>query len=155
MMNDTKGGAVQSAPATAYNDQRLFRRMADELGSLPIGTRTRLEAVGLYTFAGEYCEQRQTGGFVPEELVRSVCRKPRRARRVVEALVAAGLWTKEPGGWRFQPLTPSVVPESEATLGDAATGERARPSAELSAKRSAAGRLGALRRWGERTPWTS
>lgn len=53
-------------------------------------------AMGLWVRAGAWSSQQLTDGFVPDHMIPSLG-KPAQAR----ALVTAGLWTREEGGYRF------------------------------------------------------
>jgi hypothetical protein len=99
--------------------------------------RAGLEAVGLHARALSYCAGSLTDGHVDPEWLTE--RAGRRAERLAEQLVAAGLWEHNSDGFvihDYLEYNPSRE-EVEASR------------AELSAKRSEAGRRGAEARWGK------
>ncbi len=54
-------------------------------------------AIGLWAVAGSWAAQQLTDGFIPRHVLPVLGGKPKDAA----ALVAAGLWETEDGGWRF------------------------------------------------------
>lgn len=70
---------------------------SDSKEVLSIPARHRLPAVGLWTLCGAWCMAKLTDGFVPDEALARLGARP----ALVDALVAATLWERVPGGIRF------------------------------------------------------
>ena len=68
---------------------------SEKINSIP--KRQRFGAAGLWTIAGSWVAGQQTDGFVPDYMIRVW--NP--ADSLVNALVGAGLWERESGGYRF------------------------------------------------------
>lgn len=103
-----------------------------------------LAALGLWTLAGSYCsDYPETDGFVSLGTAARFAGGAQAAKKLAAVLVAAkgaskvGLWTAEDGGWRFHDWA-TYQPTAE---------EVAERIAGISAKRSEAGRRGAVARW--------
>lgn len=77
--------------------------------------RANQRALGLHLLALSYCAGQLTDGFVDEEFVAEKIPGPRERERTVNALVVAGLWSHEPGGWRIHDWL-DFNPSREATL---------------------------------------
>lgn len=65
---------------------------------LSIPKRTRFAAIGLWTIAGSWCADQLTDGHVPDYMIREWGPPPSAA----EALVDAGFWERETGGYAFR-----------------------------------------------------
>jgi hypothetical protein len=66
----------------------------DMLHGHPKARKAGLEALGLWTVSGSYCNQYLTEGFVPEWFVLSWAG----GKKLAAKLVAAGLWAPTPAG---------------------------------------------------------
>jgi hypothetical protein len=118
-------------------------RADDQQHSHPKVIEAGLEAMGLWLLAGTYCCDKLTDGFVAWPVIERLAGGKAKAKKLAKLLVDAkgesevGLWEYVDGGCRFHDWNIYQLPAAE---------ERAR-RAELSAKRSVAGTLGAQKRW--------
>jgi hypothetical protein len=96
------------------------------------------DPLSLWLLCGSYCSDHpKLKGRVPRHVAADFAGSEASAVRLAAALVARGLWENVDGGWTFHDWD-QYQPTADET-------EQRR--VELSAKRSAAGRLGAERRW--------
>ena len=63
--------------------------------------RKQPAALGLHVLALTYCAGNETDGFVDAEFVADKAGSPATHRKMTTALVDAGMWIEEPGGWRL------------------------------------------------------
>ncbi len=88
-------------------------RVDDEFGSHPKVVRIprvrRAQAIGLWLLAGTWCARHLTDGHLPAELVAELGGKPIDAA----ALVTAGLWHAEEGGYVFHDWSPIQPTKAE------------------------------------------
>lgn len=72
-------------------------------------------ALGLHLLAMSYCAGYLTDGYVDEEFVAEKIARDAERRQTTDALVNAGLWVPEPGGWRIHDWL-EYNPSRDATL---------------------------------------
>lgn len=87
-------------------------------------------ALGLWTLAGSWSSGAHTGGFVPSEMVPRLCTD---GESLARKLVAAQLWVRVRGGYRFHEWDERNPTEQDAKA--------------LKEKRSLASRFGNHQRW--------
>jgi general stress protein YciG len=73
-------------------------KVDDSLHSHPKAAAVSLAALGLWTVAGSWAGAHLTDGFIPEHMVPLLSRG---ASELADELVAAGLWKRGKGGYRF------------------------------------------------------
>jgi hypothetical protein len=102
-------------------------KVDDGLHSHPKAMAASLAAVGLWTVAGSWAGKHLTDGLIPDHAISSLARGQ---VELAKELVAAGLWTRVKGGYRFHDWT-DRNPSKEKVESDRA-------------KKAAAGRAGGL-----------
>jgi hypothetical protein len=98
-------------------------------------------SIGLHALAMSHCARYLTDGHVSQSFAKTCLPGAAGRKRAVGALVAAGLWVPQDGGWQIHDYL-DFNPSREQVLSD---------RAELSEVRAAAGRKGAKARW--QTGW--
>ncbi|WP_157253141.1 hypothetical protein [Nonomuraea typhae] len=73
-------------------------KVDDSLHSHPKAMAASLAALGLWAVAGSWSSDHLTDGFVPDHMIPSLSRG---SDKLVEDLVAAGLWKRVRGGYQF------------------------------------------------------
>lgn len=111
----------------------VWFKVDDRLHSHPKALATSLAALGLWTLAGSWSSDHLQDGFVSDQAVSQLSRG---ANELADELVAAGLWRRVRGGYRFHQWHED---------GDGTPRNPTRKQVEQDrAKRAAAGRLGGL-----------
>lgn len=80
-------------------------KVDDGFWSHPKVLQLSLPARGLWVSAGAYCAAHLTDGFIAEPALPTVAGYARNADKYAAELVAARLWDRESGGWRFHDWT--------------------------------------------------
>lgn len=76
----------------------MWFKVDDSFHSHPKSTAASLEALGLWTVCGSWSGDHLTDGFVPDHMIRILARGQ---AQLADELVAAGLWRRTKGGYRF------------------------------------------------------
>lgn len=76
----------------------MWFKVDDSFHSHPKAAAASLEALGLWTLAGSWSGNHLTDGFVPDHMLPSLSRGN---AQLADELVAAGLWRRTKGGYRF------------------------------------------------------
>lgn len=111
-------------------------KVDDSFNSHPKTLETSLAAIGLWTLAGSWSGKHLTDGFVPDNAVLSLSRG---STKLADELVAAGLWKRAKGGYRFH----QWAADSDGTTRNPTRSE----AIAARAKQASGGAIGNHRRW--------